>query len=406
MQVDKRKFEVAILSIFLFAFFRQYMIVNQGLIFIATIPLGIFILSTFFEKNWLFGKLRFVSLILLFAVVYGFLFHEFIDDRVNERGQASVHDSVAMTDYATKSLLIGQNPYDISFENVLKGQRFYNNSQPTSVLNSYVYSPLNFIINTPFYLVSNSIFGFVDTRISLLSLFILSAVVGLLIVQEKILFLIVFLFNPIFAHSFFIGVNDVLPLFFLISIVVMLYFKKITWATILLGLSVGTKLTVYPFVFLYFLYLINIYSKKRERFKLVLRQAFGFILISGIIYLPFLIWNKEELIKDIFIYPVAGGEQSYPITGILGIPQLLLNHGVISAQTSFPFFLFQPFIVVGVLFFSNRYFKKHLQLASLLFLYVIFFIVSFVFQRVFQPNYLDFLSQVLIFSAFIKGKKE
>lgn len=406
--MNKKVFETTLLFLLVISIFRSQYIADQFMVVLVAVPLVLFILFSLPFKI-LSSKARWVRpvcfWIIVFAV-YGFLLREYLLYRAANGDYAMVHDGVVQTEKATRSFLKGKNPYSISYVDVFQGERFYPEGRPHPLLTRYVYSPMTFLVNVPFFLGENLLFGGkFDLRISLAIFLFLTAMVGSTIVKEKLLFWMLFLLNPLFTHSFFIGANDVLILFFIFSCIAFLYFKKISMATVFLALGFGMKLTIVPFVPLYFLYLVGLLRKKKDRTQIILRQLLIFIGISVLIYLPFILWDAKAFVDDVLLFPLAGGSQGYPITGFLGLPHLLASFDVVSSWTAFPFYIIQILVTLVLLVLMYYVLKRFPKLSVLCVLFVVFFILSFSFSRTFQPNYLDFLSQVLVLGSFIEVKR-
>lgn len=405
ISLNKNLFEATILFILLLNLFRQFKITNVYILGAVGILIICFIVvsMTIFSKNTYVLKSREVILALCVVVTYSYLFGKSIYLRINDPISQVIHDGLIQTEAATSSLLSGKNPYSISFENVLKGDRFYIGERSHPVLTHYAYSPLTFLTNLPIQFLVRDLFKFVDARITLFLIFFATAWIGMKMVEEKYIFMILFLFNPLFVHSILIGAVDGIGLYFLFLCLFFLYSKKVHLATIFLAISFAAKLTVFPFLPLYFLYLYAFFNKNTN--MNLFKQIIIFMMTSLIIYLPFFIWDRQAFIDDLVLFHLKGGINSFPIGGSLGIPQLLVSKGLISPWSSFPFYLILPFIFTPFLFFSFKIFRNSLFLGNLIILYVLLFVITFSLMSVFNPNYLDYISQVLVLGSLINKRR-
>lgn len=351
----------------------------------------------------LFERIRIWCFLAITILLLGYLFGDKIFVRIHNPEVAKIHDGAILTEAAYEAILAGKNPYSVSYQAFFEKDKYLGEIAPHAE-SHYTYSPTTFLVNIPFSAVTDILFKFKDSRVALLVFFLLVAFVGNLLVKEKLLFGMLFLLNPFFLPSVLFGANDVIPLFFLILTIAFLYHKKIVMATIMLGIATTTKLTVLPFVPLYFLYLFWKIAEN-ERFKLLIKQAFLFVLINLTFYLPFLVWNFGNFIDDVLIYHLQGGVAGRPIAGFLGVPQLLTSFSFISQNSNFPFYLFSLLIGLISLPFFYYLFKKSLKLSILCVSFVIYFILIFSFSRILQTDYLAFLSQVLLFAGFVKDRK-
>lgn len=395
--------ESATLFILLLNLFRSYFLLNVYLLLTVCIPLFLFIILSFdpFFTYRYTKSIRFLCLFLIIILLMVTISREYFIYRLRNPSNPYMHDSVMQTELVTSSFLEGKNPYSITFEKVLKGKRFYFGKEWHPVLKNYVYSPVTFLVNVPFHLITTSFLSFTDSRVALLFFFFFTGVVGSVIVRKKMLFLILFFLNPLFLRSLFIGTNDILVLFFFFLCIGFLKYKKYFWASVFLAIAVGTKLIIAPFIPLYFLYLFQKLRVRKDRYRYLIKQFLLFLVILTIIYLPFFVWDPQALTKSLILFPLAGGNQSYPITGIIGVPQLLTQLGAISSRGTFPFYLFEPIIIFPLLLYANFLFRKSPKLSLLCATYIVIFAITFAFSRVFQPNYLDFLSQILVLAVFV-----
>lgn len=399
--MNKQMLESALLFVLVLNIFRSQLIVNQFAMILVAFALIVFILLSISSKitRSIPKRVRSFCLWFIILTLYLFLLRKHIVYRALSPETALIHDGAIYTELATEALLSGKNPYSASFAENLPGR-------PSYVVDRYVYSPMTFLVNVPFHIGGDFLFGKpVDIRITFAVALILTSLIGALVIKEKLLFWIMFLFNPLFVYSLFIGTTDVLTILFIVCVVVSLYFRRISLATVFLALGFGSKLLVVPFIPLYFLYIYELYRKKKDWARRIGKEILVFAGVSMLIYLPFVVWNPGAILDDLLFYPLLGGSQRYPITGYIGLPHLLVSLGILSIWSSFPFYLVQLVVTIFLLILMYYFLKSKLELSVLCFLYVIFFIVSFSFSRVFQPNYLDFLSEILIFACFVPGAR-
>lgn len=397
--------EVSVLFIFLVELFRENDYVNEFVLIISAIFLILFILLSLLEHLKLFySNLRLIFLILIILIVHGSFLNEAILTRMKATNDFKVHDGVIITEAAYSAFISGYNPYSISYREVLEKGKYFNFNLPSYAEFSYPYSPMMFIVNIPVFAFSSNVVGFIDMRITLVIFFFLSALVGLLMIREKILFLILFLLNPLFVPLLYYGANEVILLFFFLLQVYFLYRKKVSLATGALAFATGTKLLILPLVPLYFLYIFML-KPKNSKVRFLFKQLLIFTLINLTVYLPFFVWNSSDLLNDLIFPWVGKGDLSHPIAGFLGLPQILSRMGFISASSSFPFFIFIPLIEVFFLIFAFYAFKSSLKLSTLCVFSAINLILIFAFSRLLQVYYIAFLSQILVFAGFVDYRK-
>lgn len=387
-------FEASLLFILVLYTFRTYFVINQFLMAFVALMLIVFSWMAILKsnsKNRYFEKIQIISLSLIVVVIFGYVTGLNFVNRKKGTEQI-IHDGLLQTEYASVKLLEGMNPYSISYKEVFRDERYYSGGEHP-FLSHYIYSPLMVVLNVPFAFFTERL-GVVDLRLSLLFFFLLAGFVGSTLVKDKILFLTVFFFNPLFVPMLFFGSNDIILIFFLFLTAFFIQKRKIPAATFMLAVSFGIKLLVLPLLPLYFLW-IYLWGGEKSFFA---KQIFLFLVVSFLIYLPFILWNFKDLIDDIVVYSFALNS-TYRVEGYVGIPQFLLKLKLISAYSNFPNAVFQIPIMLIFLFKAYGFLKKSYQLNVLFFLYAVFFLLTFSFSRLVQPNYLGFISQIMLFSG-------
>lgn len=404
-KINTKLLESAILFLLVLDIFRSQFITNLivlGIVAVALVVFMVFSLPTF-AKSTSFGRGRFIFFLIIVFAIHGFILSQKIAEREMQGKAYWVHDGVLQTEFAASALENGQNPYAISYRRVLVGQGYNVEGKEAPVVAHYDYSPVMFLVNLPIFNFTEGLFNIVDMRISLVIFLFLAAFVGAYVVGEKILFLTLFLLNPIFLPLMYFGANDSILLFFVLAAFVSLIFKKYIASTVLFALACGTKIIVLPIVPLYFVYLF--WVGKRDKSLNLSRQFIYFLLASAVIYLPFIIWDFYAIYDDLIAYVFLGGGQNHPIVGYFGLQQMLFFGGLISESSTFPYYIFLVPVAAVFLIVSFKILRNSLNLATLCVLYVLFSLALLFFSKVLQTNYLAFLSQILIFSGFVKLKK-
>ncbi|MBI2327825.1 hypothetical protein HYU92_05910 [Candidatus Curtissbacteria bacterium] len=394
--------EASLLLILLVDILRSNFLTSFGLILILAALLFIFLGLTFWQylsKKQFFG-IRFLVVAIILAILYVFLLKWHIDLRQNQ-ADYSLHDGAVLTEAATEAILARENPYEINYRGA-----FTNvfNKPVEVVYDHYMYSPVTFLINIPFKIIFSNFLNFYDFRITLVIFLLLSAAIAVFLVEQKILFLIIFSLNPIFLQSTFYGANEILILFWILATIVFFKFKKLELSVVMLALGTGTKLLIVPFVLLYFVYLLILFKNRNnlfEYFKLVII----YLVVCLLIYLPFLLWNFPSFVDDVIFFHLKGGGELHFIAGFLGIPQILSRLGLISVFSAFPFYLLQGAIAIGFLVVAHKIFKKSLNITTFSFLLVFYFSLIFLFSRILQTSYIAFLSELLILASFTAKRR-
>lgn len=395
--------EAALLFILVFNILQVYKITNQVILTLLAILVFIFFVlsANLVPRLGNFARsVRLWCLILTVLVIHiSLLFGSVLERLASPRYR--IHDGALITEESFRAIISGKNPYSISYDKVLVSQEDYLDKVKHRETDKNIYSPMAFFINFPTFLVTSNFFNFIDMRITAVVCFLVAAFLALLVIKEKILFLILFLLNPVFLKSVYFGANDIFILFFLILCIVFLNFKKIIFATFTLALGVCTKLLFLPFVPLYFLYM-SAFGISKNSLK---NNFLIFFIISLSIYLPFILMNPKDFLDDMFVYNFLGGSLGRPIAGFVGVPQFLNKFGIVAQSSSFPYFILLIPLSLIFLYLSANLLKRRPSPQLLVLLYAFFFILVFSFSRIVQSDYLSYLSEVLILAAFLSEER-
>lgn len=385
--------ETALVFILTLTVLREFAVQNVLLLFGLAIFIILFIvISASFIHFKNLGVIRVFIFCTIVFLLYLSLLNKVITERTLNEMSSYVHDGMIMTEEASRQLIGGKNPYSISYIDLVNKEKEVSQIGRLE-LSHYLYSPITFYSNLPF--------SKFDMRLTLVVFLLLSCLIVIPVIKEKMLFSIIFLLNPLFLVSTFKGAVDVITLFFLFLSMYLLNKRKFSLATVSVALACGAKLTALPFAPIYFSYLL-IYYKGRFVFGRFLKQLAIFVLIISVIYLPFVIWSFEDLLSDFVFYQLAGGESGRPIAGFLGIPQLLYHFGLISQDSKLFFSVFLLPLYGLFVFLTLKIFRNTLSISSLSLLYFFIFLLTISFSRIVQTDYLAFISQFLLLSAFIK----
>lgn len=396
-----RTLEVSLLFILAVQLFRVEQITSQIIILIAAFLLVIFsFVSILGTGRGKLDTIRLWCLVFLVLLVQGFLLTRAVITR-NLEGSKSLHDGVIMTEASYRALISGRNPYSENLSDLLEREKYTHVSLRPTI--HYPYSPLMFLTSVPVFWVTDSLFGVVDMRVTLFVFFLLAALVGASVVKEKILFLILFSFNPLFVPMLFYGANEVIILFLFVLLIYFLNKKREALATVTLGLATATKLLFLPAVPLYFIY---VFLTNSRSMKVVLKHLQIFLLVSLFIYLPFLIWNGSDTINALISPWIGASEELYPIAGYIGIPQLLTSIGLVFQTSTFPFLIFVLPFEALLLIFSFKVLKKSLNLSILGVLFAFNILLVLAFSRLVQIYYLAFISQIILLASFLPAEKK
>ena len=152
--------------------------------------------------------------------------------------------------------------------------------------------------------------GFFDLR--MMSLVMLTLTIFLIfkftkIANNKLIFLTLVLYNPIFLNSFLWGLNDVYVIFFVLTTIYMLREKHTFLAMIFLAFAATTKQPTWPLIPFIFSYLfLQQAGKLKDKFAKTVKKIVPFIFVTSMILVPFLLWDIQAFWQDIWLF-ISGG---------------------------------------------------------------------------------------------------
>jgi hypothetical protein len=317
-------------------------------------------------------------------------------------------DGLVQTEEAIKFLLKGQNPYVEDYAGTAMADVYFEEGDLTTnpALYHLVYLPATFTLPIPLYVILNAVLGWYDHRF-----FHLLAFLGLLMLlpvlarsaEHKLSLLLVVGLNPLLAPFLVQGQNDVLVLFWLVVTTLLLREERYVGSAITLGLACSTKHTAWFFAPFYFIYLISGITSLALAWRMA-KRALPAALVVAAFLIPFLIWNPQAFLDDVWRYLSGGTATAYPLAGV-GFGAAAVQMGLVDQNTdAFPLWLFQlglgiPVLVVLLWAQWRTHSLRWIWLSYGLLTGVIGF-----FSRVFYPNYLGGILIALLIAQFMDDK--
>lgn len=368
-----------------------------GLIFLGL--LSYLILDLLHLKENIYFLLKNTILWSLIIGVIGSAFLSAIIVRHKTAPTYMVHDIILQQEAAIRFFLDGKNPYAVTYFGTPLEQWNYSPTEINPALYHFVMQPFYLLFALPFYVLSNSMFGFFDGRIPLLFLFFTLSVFTAILVKDKdkkLLFLTIFAFNPSILGYTLEGRSDIFAFTFLFIGLFLLHGKKYLIAGIPIGLAFAIKQSVWPILPFY---LAFIYFKNKNILKTLLDLA-PFAITFIAIILPFLLWDQKAFLDSTIFYLSGSAFYSYPISGY-GLGMLLNKIGVIKdLHQYYPFILWQAIIGIPLMAGLIFYLKKSSSVGRLLLVYGIFLFIFWYLSRYFNNSHLGYLSLIFIAAYF------
>lgn len=282
-------------------------------------------------------------------------------------GPASyTHDGgVIQTEATIDYLFEGKNPYVEDYVNTPMAE--WGISRYRTALYHYPYLPWTFLASAPFYALGQAL-GFYDQRLVYALLWIVALALAPRLAhgaQRRLALVALLGLNPLMGLDVIFGQNDM----FVLSWIVLALVCWQAWAdgvqrgrpepwalsasALLFGLACASKPTAWFFAPFYGLLLIAdhpltdlTWSDRWRLLPLLLRRTAPALLVFAAIVGPYLVWNAEAMVDDIWRWSSGQGETGYQIWG-LGASNFVLALGWVADRFGqWPFWLAE--IVVAV----------------------------------------------------------
>lgn len=406
--------KVSLDSILLFAFVTPFIMTYRlspketpyflfGLIFLGLLLYLILDLLKFEIR--LYFRLKQILLWLLIISILGSSFISAIIVRWQTAPIYNIHDIVLQQEAAIRFLLEGKNPYAATYFGTPLEEWHYSIKEVNPALYHFVMQPFYLLFALPFYFLSLTFFGFFDGRMPLFFLFFILLVLAARLIKDhhkQLLFLIFLAFNPAMLGYTLEGRSDIFMFTFLFAGLYFLHKRKYFLSGIPVALSFGVKQSAWLFLpfYLAFLYF------ETKSFTKTAKAALSFVVVFGIITLPFFLWDKKAFLDSTVFYLSGAAPHSYPISGY-GLGMLLHNLGFIKdLHQNYPFYLWQILIGVPVMLALLKFLRKAPIVGRLILVYGLFLFVFWYLSRYFNNSHLGYLSMVFITAYFWPEEKE
>jgi hypothetical protein len=244
------------------------------------------------------------------------------------------HDGgVIVTGRAVEELLVGTDPYTVSYVADLRGGWLIVDGQWTEnpIRDHYPYSPGTFLLQVPFVGAALALGLWPDPRWLYLLVYAALAVgFARWSLRERgdLLVPLLLLGNPLFLPFLWQGETDILLLAGLVGLAWALARERPVVGALALGLALSTKLLLAPFALVLLAWLVAGARQGRLRRSTVARAAGALLLPAAVTAAPFLLWHPGAIVEDVLLFHAGLAPPRYPISGA-GFPALLFDLDVI-----------------------------------------------------------------------------
>ena len=352
-----------------------------------------------------------VKLILLWTILLALVFLPGLKLallRHDNLPQSYSHDGgVIQTEVTIDYFLSGRNPYVESYATSAMAE--WGLPEFRTALEHYPYLPATFVLSAPVQVVSKAVLGWYDQRFVYLLLFLvtllfLPGLVNYRRLDVLALTMIIGL-NPIMGLDLVFGQNDSFVLGWIVLSLWFAHRRRFAWSALFFGIACASKPTAWflaPFWALALLMDQTLsWRGLLRQLPLLLRRAAPALVVFLVLTLPYLLWNANAFVDDVWRWAAGTSLVHYQIWG-WGAANFLLATGSLPDRFAYwPFWI--PELLVGLpllLFLVSRQLRAntlgnlcwHGALLLLTFAYV---------SRFLNENYMGFVLALLALGYYL-----
>lgn len=343
------------------------------------------------QSSSLIYKTKFGLLILIISLTTFLSTFNLMYLRAQNEPHEYIHDHPLQIEEGLKFLVAGENPYTNNYHATPMSKWAGWTANPA--LYHYISLPSSLYIPLPLFLLSEQLFDWFDYRIVNLIFLVIASISAYILLDNKkykIIAIISLCLNPFFTPYFITGMEDVIFLGAILLSLVLLKKQKVLFSLIVMAIAITNKQMAWFIIPFYFYYL---YQQGFLKNKVMKKIAF-FVIPVLVIVVPFVLWDAQSFIEDIYYYPAGNLPTSYPIGGV-GISPLLVERGIIPNNHSyFPFWKIQVIILSPLLFWLFKSQKKNPILGQVMLNYGMLLGVFWYFSRFFNESYVGVLTVI------------
>lgn len=255
------------------------------------------------------------------------------------------HDGgVIQTEVAIDYFLSGRNPYSEGYHDTPMAE--WGFPEFRTALDHYPYLPATFILSAPIKLLSGALLGWYDQRFTYLLLFLLTlALLPRLAAPaaDRLGLLLLVGLNPLMGLDVLFGQNDSFVLAWLVLSLWALTRQRWGWGAIFFGLACASKPTAWFLAPFWGLALLADTPLRWRALPAALptlaRRAAPALGVFLLLTLPYLLWQADAFIDDVWRWAAGTTPTHYQIWG-LGFANFVLASGALPDRFAYwPFWL-------------------------------------------------------------------
>ncbi len=375
------------------------------------------------------AKLALVWLIIAFTVLLptlklALLRHENLPHSYSHDG------GVLQTEAAIDFFLSGRNPYVEDYRDTPMAD--WGLPEFRTALDHYPYLPWTFIFSAPVKLLSDALLGWYDQRFVYLLVFVVALILAVRLAPAsrprwRLALLMLLGLNPIMGLDLIFGQNDLFVWAWIVLALALLpraapaltvnhspftiHHSQFWLSSLAFGLALASKPTAWFMVPFFALLLareeIGTWRDIPRAIPTMLRRGWPALAAFALLMLPYLVWNANALIDDVWRWAAGSTETHYQIWGWGASNFVLAFGGLASRFDSWPFWILEVVIALPLLLWLGWRQARHNTIAAASWHYAMLLFGFLYVSRFLNENYLGYILAFLALGYFaVRGQQQ
>ncbi|HSN75869.1 MAG TPA: hypothetical protein VL334_12405, partial [Anaerolineae bacterium] len=339
------------------------------------------------------------------------------------------HDGgVLQTEAAIDFFLSGRNPYVEDYRDTAMAD--WGLPEFRTALDHYPYLPWTFVFSAPVKLLSDAVLGWYDQRFVYLGVFVVALILAVRLAPAsrprwRLALLMLLGLNPIMGLDLLFGQNDLFiwawivlalallsrtfviynPQFTVHSSQFIIHHSSFWLPSLAFGLACASKPTAW-FLSPFFALLlardqIGSWRDIPRAIPTMLRRGWPALAAFAVLMGPYLLWNANAMIDDVWRWAAGSAETHYQIWGWGASNFVLAFGGLASRFDRWPFWVLEVAVALPLLLWLGGRQARHNTIAAACWHYALLLFGFLYVSRFMNENYLGYILAFLALGYFI-----
>ncbi len=327
------------------------------------------------------------------------------------------HDGgVLQTEAAIDFFLSGRNPYVEDYRDTPMAD--WGLPEFRTALDHYPYLPWTFVFSAPVKLLSDAALGWYDQRFVYLLVFVLALFLAARLApvsrpRWRLALLMLLGLNPIMGLDLLFGQNDLFVWAWIVLALALLpraapaltvHHSKFWLSSLAFGLACASKPTAW-FMAPFFALLLardqmGSWRDIARAIPTMLRRGWPALAAFALLLLPYLIWDANAMIDDVWRWAAGSTETHYQIWGWGASNFVLALGGLASRFDSWPFWILEVAVALPLLLWLGWRQVRHNTVGAACWHYALLLFGFLYVSRFLNENYLGYILAFLALGYF------